>query len=249
MMKVDAIIPARMGSTRYPGKPLCDIKGMSMVEHVYRRTELSERVDATYVATPDEEIKEEVEAFGGEAIITGSHTRPVSRVAEAARETDGDIVVVVQGDEPLVYPDMIDDAIEPMLHDDEIGCVNLAKKIEDEEIFRDPNTVKLTVDQDWNALFFSREPIPNLRDVSFDEFDVYKQVCIMPFRRDFLFNYVELDETPLVLAESIDMLRLLEHGYNVKIVETEREVHAVDTEEDHRRVEEMMAEDELFGTY
>ena len=248
-MEVDAIIPARMGSTRYPGKPLCDIQGMTMIEHVYRRTDLSDRVDTTYVATPDEEIKEEVESFDGKAIMTGSHTRPVSRVAEAAKSTDGEIVVVVQGDEPLVYPDMIDNAIEPMETNEDIGCVNLAKKIENEEDFRDPNNVKLTVDLNWNALFFSREPIPNLRDVSFDEFDVYKQVCIMPFRRDFLFNYLELDETPLVLAESIDMLRLLEHGYDVKIVETDREVHAVDTKEDHKRVDDMMSEDKLFGTY
>jgi len=248
-MHIDAIIPARMGSTRYPGKPLCDIQGKTMVEHVYRRTELSEHVDSTYVATPDTEIQEAVESFGGNAIMTGSHTRPVSRVAEAAKATDGDIVVVVQGDEPLVYPDMITDAIEPLLENKDIGCVNLAKKIDDESVFRDPNTVKVVVDRDWNALFFSREPIPNLRDVTFEEFDVYKQVCIMPFRREFLFNYLELEETPLVLAESIDMLRLLEHGYDVKIVETERKVHAVDTEADHERVNHMMEKDELFGEY
>ncbi|WP_435099412.1 3-deoxy-manno-octulosonate cytidylyltransferase [Halorubrum sp. N11] len=248
-MQVDAIIPARMGSTRYPGKPLCDIQGMTMVEHVYRRTELSDRVDATYVATPDKEIKKEVESFGGNVIMTGSHTRPVSRVAEGAGSTDGEIVIVVQGDEPLVYPDMIDDAVEPLLEDESIGCVNLAKEIEDEQIFRDPNTVKVVVDRDWNALFFSREPIPNLRDVTFEEFNVYNQVCIMPFRRDFLLNYVELEETPLVLAESIDMLRLLEHGYDVKMVETEREVHAVDTKEDHERVNQLMKDDELFGSY
>lgn len=248
-METAAIIPARMGSTRYPGKPLCDIQGMTMVEHVYRRTEMSESIDTTYVATPDEDIREEVESFGGEVIMTGSHTRPVGRVAEAARSTDAEIIVVVQGDEPLVYPDMIDSAIEPMLDSEEIGCVNLAKKIEDESDFRDPNNVKVVVDKDWNALFFSREPIPNLRDVSFDECDVYKQVCIMPFRRDFLFNYMELEETPLVLAESIDMLRLLEHGYDVKVVETEREVYAVDTEKDHNRVNEMMKTDELFGQY
>jgi 3-deoxy-manno-octulosonate cytidylyltransferase (CMP-KDO synthetase) len=220
-----------------------------MVEHVYRRTALSDKVDETYVATPDEKIKQEVESFDGNVIMTGSHTRPVSRVAEAAQSTDGEVVVVVQGDEPLVYPDMIDDAIEPMEKNDDIGCVNLAKKIENEEDFRDPNNVKVVVDLDWKAMFFSREPIPNLRDVSFDEFDVYKQVCIMPFKREFLFNYLELEETPLVLAESIDMLRLLEHGYDVKIVETDREVHAVDTEEDHKRVQKMMAEDDLFGSY
>lgn len=248
-MKTAAIIPARMGSTRYPGKPLCDIRGMTMIEHVYKRTERSDTVDETYVATPDEEIRDKVESFGGDAIMTGSHTRPVGRVAEAARSTDAEIVVVVQGDEPLVYPDMIDDATEPLLEDESIGCVNLAKEIEDEADFRDPNNVKVVVDNDWYALFFSREPIPNLHDVSFEEATVYKQVCIMPFRRDFLLNYVELDETPLVLAESIDMLRLLEHGYDVKIVETEREVHAVDTEADHERVIEMMEDDELFGKY
>lgn len=248
-MQIAAIIPARMGSTRYPGKPLCNIQGMTMVEHVYRRTALSDTVDETYVATPDEEIREEVEAFGGEAIMTGSHTRPVSRVAEAAESTDVEIVVVVQGDEPLVYPDMIDDAVEPLLEDKSIGCVNLAKEIEREEDFRDPNNVKVVVDRDWNALFFSREPIPNLRDVTFEEYEVYKQVCIMPFRRDLLFKYVELEETPLVLAESIDMLRLLEHGYDVKVVETDREVHAVDTEADHERVDKLMEQDDLFGSY
>lgn len=248
-MQIAAIIPARMGSSRYPGKPLCDIQGMTMVEHVYHRTDLSDTVDETYVATPDEEIREEVESFGGEAIMTGSHTRPVGRVAEAAESIDAEIVIVVQGDEPLVYPDMIDDAVEPLLEDESIGCVNLAKEIEDEDVFRDPNNVKVVVDRDWNALFFSREPIPNLRDVTFEEAEVYKQVCIMPFRRDFLLNYVELEETPLVLAESIDMLRLLEHGYDVKMVETEREVHAVDTEEDHERVNELMEDDELYGSY
>jgi len=248
-MQTAAIIPARMGSTRYPGKPLCDIQGMTMVEHVYRRSELSETVDETYVATPNEEIKEEIESFGGNVIMTGEHTRPVGRVAEAARSTDAEIIVVVQGDEPLVYPDMIDDAIDPMLNDKEIGCVNLAKEISDDEDFRDLNNVKVVVDKDWNALFFSREPIPNLRDVTFEEANIYKQVCIMPFRREFLFNYLELEETPLVLAESIDMLRLLEHGYEVKIVETDRDVHAVDTKEDHTRVNEMMANDELYGDY
>ena len=127
-MKVDAIIPARMGSSRYPGKPLCMIQNKTMIEHVYLRTELSKHVDRTVVATPDPEIKGEVESFGGEVIMTGDHTRPVSRVAEAAKSTHGDIVIVVQGDEPLVHPDMIDDALEPMRKNQEFACVNLAKK-------------------------------------------------------------------------------------------------------------------------
>ena len=248
-MKVDAIIPARMGSSRYPGKPLCMIQDKTMIEHVYLRTELSNHVNRTVVATPDLEIKSEVESFGGEVIMTGNHSRPVSRVAEAAKSTDGDIVIVVQGDEPLVHPDMIDKALEPMKNNQEFECVNLAKKIESIDVFKDPNTVKVVVDRDWYALLFSREPIPNLRDVEFEEIETFKQVCVMPFWRDSLFRYVNLEETPLVVAESIDMLRLLEHGLKVKIKETTRDVHAVDTKEDHLKVEKMMLEDGLRGHY
>jgi 3-deoxy-manno-octulosonate cytidylyltransferase (CMP-KDO synthetase) len=248
-MRVDAVIPVRMGSTRYPGKPLVDIEGFSMVEHVYRRTKMSEVVDGTYVATPDEEIKEEAESFGADVIMTGQHSRATDRVAEAAESLDGDIVIVMQGDEPLVYPEMIDAAVRPMLQDDSIDCVNLGKAIESEEAFRDANNVKAVVDNNWNALYFSREPIPNLHDTDFDETDVYKQVCVIPFRREALFEFTSLDETPLERAESIDMLRLLENDRNVRIVETERDIYAVDTPEDHERVNEMMANDDLYQTY
>jgi 3-deoxy-manno-octulosonate cytidylyltransferase (CMP-KDO synthetase) len=155
----------------------------------------------------------------------------------------------MQGDEPLVYPEMIDAAVEPFYEDDSVKCVNLAKEIESEKAFRDPNNVKAVVDRDWNALYFSREPIPNLHDINFEEASVYKQVCVIPFRRDFLFEYTEMDETPLERAESIDMLRLLENGYNVQLVETERSIYAVDTPEDHEKVNEMMAEDALYQEY
>ena len=248
-MRVDAVIPVRMGSTRYPGKPLVDIEGFSMVEHVYRRTKMSEVVDGTYVATPDEEIKEEAASFGADVIMTGQHSRATDRVAEAAESLDGDIVIVMQGDEPLVYPEMIDAAVRPMLQDDSIDCVNLGKAIESEEAFRDANNVKVVVDNNWNAMYFSREPIPNLHDTDFDETDVYKQVCVIPFRREALFEFTSLDETPLERAESIDMLRLLENDRNVRIVETERDIYAVDTPEDHEKVNEMMAMDELYQTY
>lgn len=248
-MKVDAVIPVRMGSTRYPGKPLVDIEGFTMVEHVYRRTKMSDSVDGVYVATPDEEIREEAESFGAEVIMTGEHSRATDRVAEAAESLDGEIVIVMQGDEPLVYPEMIDAAVEPMLEDRSIQCVNLGKAIDSEEEFRDPNTVKVVVDNDWNAMYFSREPIPNLHDTTFGEMQVYKQVCVLPFRRDALFEFTELEETPLERAESIDMLRFLENGYNVRIIETDRDIHAVDTPADHEKVNGMMAEDELYQRY
>jgi len=248
-MRVDAVIPVRMASSRYPGKPLVDIEGFPMVEHVYRRTKKSEAVDGTYVATPDEEIREEAEAFGAGVIMTGEHSRATDRVAEAARSLDGDIVIVMQGDEPLVYPDMVDAAVEPMVHDESIDCVNLGRAIETESAFRDPNNVKVVVDGDWNAMYFSREPIPNLHDTTFEETGVYKQVCVIPFRREALFEFSSFAETPLERAESIDMLRLLENGRTVKIVETDRSIHAVDTPEDHEMVNAMMAEDTLYQRY
>jgi 3-deoxy-manno-octulosonate cytidylyltransferase (CMP-KDO synthetase) len=248
-MQVDAVIPVRMDSTRYPGKPLVDIEGFPMVEHVFRRTKMSDIVDGTYVATPDEEIQETATSFGADVIMTGSHSRATDRVAEAAESLNGDIVIVMQGDEPLVYPEMIDAAVRPMLQDDSIDCVNLGKKIESEVVFQNPNNVKVVVDEDWNAMYFSREPIPNLHDTDFDETAVYKQVCVIPFRRETLFEFTSLNETPLERAESIDMLRLLENGKNVKIVETDRDIHAVDTPEDHEKVNQIMSNDKLYQTY
>jgi len=248
-MKVEAVIPVRMGSTRYPGKPLVDIEGFTMVEHVYRRTAMSDTVEGTYVATPNEEIREEAESFGADVIMTGEHSRATDRVAEAAESLDGDVIIVMQGDEPLVYPDMIDDAVKPLLEDESIDCVNLGKDFDDKSDFRDPNSVKVVVDKDWNALYFSREPIPNLHDTTFEETATYNQVCVIPFRRDALFEFTEMDETPLERAESVDMLRLLENGRNVRIVETTRKTHAIDTPEDHERVNDLMAEDDLYQTY
>lgn len=248
-MQVDAVIPARMGSTRYPGKPLVDIEGFSMIEHVFRRTKMSDVVDGTYIATPDEEIQEEAASFGADVIMTGSHSRATDRVAEAAKSLDGDIVIVMQGDEPLIYPGMIDSAVDPMLLDGSIDCVNLGKTIESESAFRNLNNIKIVADKNQNAMYFSREPIPNLHDTGFNKTAVYKQVCVIPFRRETLFEFTSLDEAPLEQAESIDMLRLLENEMNVNIVETNRETHSVDTPEDHKKVNKMMANDELYQKY
>lgn len=248
-MNVAAVIPARMGSTRYPGKPLCDIHGMTMIEHVYRRTRMSEAVDETYVATPDKEIKKETESFGGEAIMTGSHTRATDRVAEAAEDLDADIVVVMQGDEPLVYPDMLDDAIAPVRKEDDVKVTNLAKPILEEAEYQDPNNVKVVADDDWNALYFSRAPIPYIHEGTYEEAPVYHQVCVIPFEREFLFEFTSMEETEQEQVESVDMLRLLEKGHDVRLVETDRQTYPVDTPEDHEKVNDMMAGDPLFEEY
>lgn len=247
-MKVVAVIPARMGSTRYPGKPLCDIHGMTMIEHVYRRTAISKSVDETYIATPDEEIREEAGTFGGDVIMTGQHSRATDRVAEAAKSLDADIVVVMQGDEPLVYPDMLDDAIAPV-REGEAKVTNLAKPILDAGEYRDPNNVKVVVDEAWNALYFSRSPIPFIHAGEYSDAPVYHQVCVIPFEREFLLEFTSMEETPLEQVESIDMLRLLENGVDVRLVKTEYETYPVDTPDDHKKVNEMMKYDPLFRKY
>lgn len=210
---------------------------------------MSESVDQTYIATPNEEIREKTESFGGKVIMTGSHTRASDRVAEAAEGLDAEIVVVMQGDEPLVYPGMLDDAIEPLLEDDDILVTNLARPIPNEEEYCDPNNVKVVVDEDWNALYFSRAPIPNLHDMGFEEAPIYHQVCVIPFQREFLLEFTAMDETPLERAESIDMLRLLENGFDVRLVKTHGETYPIDTPEDHDKVNEIMTNDELFDRY
>ena len=248
-MQSVAVIPARMDSTRYPGKPLCDIQGMSMIEHVYRRTSRCEALDETYVATPDAEIREEVVGFGGSVIMTGPHDRAIDRVAEAAESVESDIVTVVQGDEPLVYPDMISAAIEPLREDQNLNVTTMIKEIEDPDVFVDPNFPKVVVDAEGNILYFSREPIPNRHAKSFDKIRAFKHLAVIPFRREYLFTFSELAQTPLEKAESIDLLRALEHGHTVRAVEVDRNVYQVDTPEDHEAVNELITEDELFNQY
>lgn len=248
-MKVVGVIPARMGSSRFPGKPLAKIHGRSMIEHVFRRSRMSKSLDELYVATCDEEIAEEVRKFGGEPIMTSDcHERCTDRVAEAVERSQADIVVIIQGDEPMVYPDMIDQAVDAIKDDGSVVCVNLMETIPSDEDFRDPNEVKVVVDKEGNALYFSREPIPSEKKGAKD-YPRYKQVCIMPFRKDFLYLYNQLEPTPLEVIESVDMLRVLEHGYNVKMVLTERFTCSVDTPEDLQEVERLMADDELMISY
>lgn len=249
-MEVVAILPARMGSSRFPGKPLASILGMPMIEHVYRRTAASQVVDSVYVATCDDEIKQAVEAFGGNVIMTSpTHQRASDRVAEAAHGLSADIVVMVQGDEPMVIPEMLDAAVEPMLTDQDIYCVNLAKRIETEKEYQDPNTIKVVMNLMGDALYFSREAVPTKRILDFGNFPIFKQVCIIPFRREFLLEYSRLEPTPLEKAESVDMMRILEHGLSVRLVETSVNSHAVDTLDDLKMVESLMKGDPLLEQY
>lgn len=249
-MKTIAVIPARMGSSRFPGKPIAKILGRPMIEHIYKRVAMSKSLDATYIATCDEEIRQIAEGFGAKVIMTSdTHERASDRVAEAVVYLDADLIVMVQGDEPMTHPDMIDTAVAPFKNDPKLGCVNLVRKIDHEADYLDANTIKVVMNQHNDALYMSRRPIPTIAKTGFANTAAYKQVCIIPFRRSTLYQYTHLTPTPLEQLESIDMLRLLEHGMQVKMVPTEYNTQAVDTPEDLARVEKLMAADPLLSQY
>ncbi len=254
-MNIVAIIPARMGSSRYPGKPLAKIHGVPMVGHVALRTAMSKTLSGTYIATCDQEIMDYAASINIPGIMTAdTHTRCTDRTAEALLKIEAltgkrvDIVVMVQGDEPMLTPDMIDDALKPMLDDPKLNVVNLMADIKTLEAFEDPNEVKVVVDKNNNALYFSREPIPS-RKKGVTEVPMRKQVCIIPFRRDYLLHFNELPEMPLEIIESVDMMRILEQGDTVRMVPTDKETCSVDTPADLVQVEKMMQNDKLRSLY
>ena len=223
-----------------------------MIEHVYRRTMLCQALADVIIATCDTEILESVEAFGGKAIMTSAaHERASDRVAEAAAGLDADVIVMVQGDEPMTYPEMIEESLAPLLDGDEeeVACVNLTTRIMSQKEFEDPNTIKVVMDRDGYALYMSREPIPTLHLQDFDQVQAFKQVCIIPFTAAALQEFIQLDPTPLEVAESIDMMRFIEHGHRVKMIETSFSTHAVDTPDDLKRVEELLRHDPLTAKY
>lgn len=247
-MKILALIPARMGSSRFPGKPMAPLLGKPMIGHVYERVARSPQLDLAAVATCDREIADYIESIGGVAVMTSDrHERASDRCAEAlakleeANQTRYDIVVMVQGDEPMTHPDMIGEAVQPLLDDPEVQVVNLLGRIKDVTEFEDRNCIKVVCDLQGNALYFSREPIPTRCKV--DDIPMSKQVCIIPFRRDFLLEYTRMAPTPLEIAESVDMMRVLEHGMKVRMAPTRHDTQAVDTEEDLRKVERLMKQE------
>lgn len=249
------IIPARMGSSRFPGKPLAKIQGIPMVGHVYFRSKMSKLLREVYIATCDDEIMQYAASVSAKAIMTSeAHQRASDRTAEALlhveRETGQrvDIVVMIQGDEPMLRPEMIDEAVGPLLADPSILVSNLLGVLQTGEEHDDINEVKVVVDRDSFALYFSREAIPSRRKGG-EGVSKYKQVCIIPYQRDFLIKFNELEPTPLEIAESVDMLRVLEHGYRVKMVPTRYHVYSVDTQEDLEKVDRIMADDPLLPLY
>lgn len=239
---VVAIIPARYASQRLPAKPLADICGKPMVQHVYERSSKASTVDSVIVATDDERIATVVRGFKGDAMMTPANLQTgTDRIAFAVKSIpEADIVVNVQGDEPLIEPSMIDQAVRPLLEDSSVLVGTLIRKIEHTDELLNPGIVKVVIDQDCDALYFSRSPIPFGRDLPPDKWlangTYYKHIGLYVFRREFLNRFKSMTQTPLESAEKLEQLRVLENGYNIRCSMTTFDSIPVDTAEDLERV-------------
>ena len=234
-----------MASSRFPGKPMAEINGKPMIGHVYERTKKCSLLLETYVATCDKEISDYKTSIGGLTIMTSDkHERASDRTAEAMLKVEEllgekmDIVVMVQGDEPMVTSKMIQESLEPF-QDSSVNVVNLMAKMETIIEFEDPNEPKVVVDLNGNSIYFSREPIPSMKK-GVSKVPMLKQVCIIPFRRDYLLKFNTMPETELERIESIDMNRIIEHGEKVRMVLIDGNPISVDTKSDLLRVSKIL---------
>ncbi len=241
-MKIAGIIPARYASTRFPGKPLADIGGQSLIERVYRQVRQTTCIQEVVVATDDERILRHVLDFGGQAVMTRSdHASGTDRCAEVAEALSGfDIVVNIQGDEPFIRPEQIEAALEPLLHSSDAGIATLAKKMDRREDVFNPNVVKVVFNERGRALYFSRSPIPYLRGIPEAEWpgdiDFYKHIGLYAFRREVLSELTHLPMSAHERAESLEQLRWIEHGYTIHAAVTTLESVSIDTPEDLAKV-------------
>ena len=237
-----AFIPARMGASRFPGKPLARILDLPMIEHVRRRVCLSESIDEVVVATCDREIADAVNSYGGHAVMTAdTHERCTDRVEEAAHQVSVDIAVVVQGDEPLFDPGLLKGMVEPFLLDDRVRCTNLLSLIHDEQDMQDVDVVKAVLNEANQIMCFSRSPIPYRRVAG--NTPLYRQTGVSAFERSFLHTFSGLPPTSLEITESVDFLRIVGHGYPIHSVVFDGRLVGVDRPGDVRVVEEILKTD------
>ena len=243
-MRTLCVIPARYASTRLPGKPLADICGKPMICRVLERASRARKPDKVIVATDDKRICDAVRAEGGEALMTRTdHLTGTDRLAEVAEAYPAvDLIVNVQGDEPLIEPSVIDDLIAPFEMDENLPMATVMTRMEDAEEQLDPNNVKVVVDKLGYALYFSRSLVPYPRAAAGP---VYKHIGIYAYRRDFLLRYARLEPTPLEKAESLEQLRALENGYGIRVLETDCRFVGVDTVEDLALVNKIYREQGL----
>lgn len=248
-MKAIAIIPARMGSSRFPGKPLVPILGLPMVMHVYLRARLCRAISEVYIATPDEDIRQVTESFGAPTVMTSHlHERCTDRTAEAADKIGADAgIVLIQGDEPMLYPELVDRVV-PLMGDPSVACVHPIAPITDAETFENRNVIKVVIDIRGHMMFMTREPVPTLVRLG-EAVRRWQLIPIYGFTREALREYPQLRQTPLEQAESVDSLRMLEHGRVITTFPVDAPTISVDVASDVPRVEECLRTDPVAQQY
>ncbi len=236
-MKTVGVIPARYASSRFEGKPLVDIRGKPMIQHVYERASRAETMDATVVATDDSRIYDAVRGFGGDVIMTPEFPTGTDRVAYVAERVECDVVANIQGDEPLLEPTLLDQMIQPFNEDPRVQVSTLKQRVDNEADFRDCNVVKVVTDLDGFAQYFSRASIPgNLSDEWIEANPIYRHVGLYAYRKECLLAFTTWERTPYESSEGLEQLRFMEHGVRIRVVETEHRLIGVDVPADLERV-------------
>ncbi len=233
-MKKIIVIPARYESTRLPGKPLLEVSGKSLVQLVYERASESRLADSVIVATDDRRIMDAALSFGAEAVMTSPSCKSgTDRVFEAVKDTDFDLIINVQGDEPFIRPDMID-LLFSVMENESLDVATLCAPVADDNEYSNPNTVKVVLDKNGFALYFSRSPIPYVRNGNTRSM-LYKHIGVYGFKREFLQQFVSMQKSRLEETESLEQLRILENGYRIKVLTTHYDGFGIDTREDLQR--------------
>ena len=233
-MRIVGIIPARYASTRFEGKALADLCGKPMIQHVYEKATRASSLDDVVIATDDERIFDTVKDFGGQVVMTSpAHPSGTDRIAEVAHFLDVEVVVNIQGDEPLIHPAMIDEVVAPFMADPSIVVSTLKRRIDSEAQYKNPNIVKVVTDSDGFALYFSRSPLPYVKSGDWtSDLQAYLHVGLYAYRKQFLLKYAQMPPSFLERTEGLEQLRILESGYRIKVPETNYVSIGVDTLED-----------------
>lgn len=245
MKRIVAIIPARYHSSRFPGKSLAEIAGKSMIQRVYEQVKQVNDIDEIIVATDDERIYSAVLRFNGNAVMSGECSCGTERVYEAVKDYPYDIVINIQGDEPLIKPEMINELIT-VFEDNNVEMATLCKEITEKADIDNPNIVKVVRNKDDDALYFSRHPIPFNRDKR-NDIKYFKHIGIYGYKKSFLKKYIQTEKTLLETAENLEQLRVLENGYKIKVKETRYDCIGVDVPEDILKIEKEIRKQEIFS--
>tara|TARA_Y100000768_G_C23989433_1_gene691205 strand:- start:1536 stop:2306 length:771 start_codon:yes stop_codon:yes gene_type:complete len=254
-MNILGIIPCRMASSRFPNKPLVEIQGMPMIEHIYKRSIMSKEIDEVFIATCDESIVDFCNSNDLKFVLTSNeHERATERCAEALIKIEKklnknfDVIVMIQGDEPLINPQMLDSLVKPFIIDDSLQVCNLINKIKKDIDVNNQNVVKVVKDIYSNAMYFSREAIPSSKLYK-KNISYFKQLGLISFSRESILKFISLEPTDFEIIESVDMNRFIENNIQIKLVETTYESKGVDTYEDFLVVNDVMENDDLFLSY